>query len=474
MKTKILCKKITDAFNGSDDVITREFTSAGVSCAAMYVDGESDKLLLEQDVIRPLLSSSTPPTLENLQELVAYGEDITPVAPKDCAAEIAKGDVILIIDGEKQGALFSLRKFDKRTIAEPPTSSVLKGPREGFIEEIKTNISLLRRRLKTPSLTVNMLTVGKYSGTSVALAYIDGIADKKVIRTLKERINAIDIDGVIDSAYIVSFIQDRRYSIFNQVGSAEKPDIIAAKLLEGRVAIIVDGSPFVLTVPFILIEDLQDGYDYYSGDWRVIMIRIFRLLGAMLTIILPAAYIALQSYHYHLLPLKFLITLLSATSGIPFPPAIEMLFVLTLFEILNQASIRMPRFMGISLSIVGAIVLGDTAVKAGLISSPAVLVTALSAIGIFCVPNQVGTMSILRFLFLCASAVLGLFGIITLFLLLLAYLVSLEGYGAPYLAPYAPRINPDLKDALIKQGLVNMNKRPYSFPNKNRVRLNDK
>ena len=203
------------------------------------------------------------------------------------------------------------------------------------------------------------------------------------------------------------------------------------------------------------------------------MIRVLRIMGALLTIILPGAYVALQSHHYHLMPLKFLITLLSATNGIPFPPAIEMYVVLLLFEILNQASVRMPRLMGISLSIVGAIVLGDTAVKAGLISSPAVLVTALSAIGIFCVPDEVGTLSILRFLFLSVSAVMGLFGIVILSIMLVAYLVSMDSYGAPYLAPYAPRINPDLKDGVLKQSTVNMKRRPFSIPSQNRTRMTE-
>lgn len=472
MTTKNFVQKIKTAFHNGDDLICREFDSCGVSCAIFHIEGGTDKILLEQDVLRPLMKSETAPTANNLAEIIFYEEPIEKTPFDECAASVAEGNVIIFIDGGNVGLMINLRKFEKRAVTEPPTSSVLKGPREGFIEEIKTDVSLVRRRLKTPDFVVKSVTIGRYSGTLVSIGYIDGIADNGIVDALMQKISAIDIDGVIDSAYVAAFISDRKHSIFNQVGSSEKPDIIAAKILEGRIAVFVDGSPIVLTVPFVLFEDLQDGYDYYSGDWRVVMIRIFRLLGAMLTVILPGAYVALQSYHYHLLPLKFLITLLGATSGIPFPPAIEMLFVLTLFEILNQASIRMPRFMGISLSIVGAIVLGETAVKAGLISSPAVLVTALSAIGIFCVPDEVGTMSILRFLFLCVSAVLGLFGIIITFLLILAYLVSLENFGAPYLAPYAPRINPDLKDALLKSSITDMKKRPYSIPNKNRTRLN--
>ncbi len=462
---------INDALYGSDDLVTREFSSAGCDCAIFYLDGLSDKELLERDVLAPLLTSETPPTENAIADILCFCEQPTPLDDEDCPQTIADGDIVLRA-GESNFCI-SLRKFEKRSVSEPPTSSVLKGPREGFIEEIKTNVSMIRRRIKSPALTVKNLTIGRYSNTAVSLVYLSGVADDGVVEEIKRKIQSIDIDGVIDSAYVTSFIQGRRHTFFSQVGDTEKPDVASAKILEGRIVILVDGSPMALTLPFILFEDLQDGYDYYSEDWRAGMIRFFRLMGALLTVLLPGAYVALQSYHYHLLPLKFMITLLAATDGIPFPPAIEMLFVLLLFEILNQASIRMPRFMGISLSIVGAIVLGDTAVKAGLISSPAVLVSALSAIGIFCVPDQVGALSILRLLFLLVSAVIGLFGIVILMLMLIAYLVSLESFGAAYLAPYAPRITPDLKDAMLKDGTFEMRSRPYSIPNKNRIRMRE-
>ncbi|MEG2540737.1 MAG: spore germination protein [Clostridia bacterium] len=475
VEIKEIISSIKSTFSNSFDIFAREFTVGDKSCAYMFIDGESDKQLLEQDVLRPLLHIDNfyPPYLDKLQQLVNYSEQIKMTTVSGAPDIIAQGDIVFFIDNEDVAYVFSIRKFDKRAISEPPTASVLKGPREGFIEEIKTNIAMVRRRIKSPKLVVKNLQIGRYSVSTVAVLYINGIACQDVVDDLTKKLEAIDIDGIIDSTYITSFIESHKYSIFNQAGTTEKPDIVAAKLLEGRIAIMVDGTPIVITVPYLLLEDLQDGYDYYSNDWRATMIRIFRFIGAMLTVLLPGAYVALQSYHTHLLPLKFLITLLSATTDIPFPPAIEMLVVLTLFEVLNQASIRMPRFMGISLSIVGAIVLGDTAVKSGLISSPAVLVTALSAIGIFCVPDQVGTLSILRLLFLCASAVLGFLGILILLILTIGYLVSLENFGTPYLAPFAPRISPDLKDALFKDSVSSMKQRPYSIPTKNRTRLSN-
>ena len=472
MNIESLKHAIRSSFSFTDDLILRNLTVGNHPSLLVFLDGGSDKTLLDRDVISPLLA------LENLdgdrQNVIAntvhYCENFKVVPLNDCPQNIADGDVALVIEDDDNAYIFSVRGPEKRSIAEPPTESVMKGPREGFIEEIKSNLSLVRRRIKSPSLVVKTLSVGRYSSTTVAVLHVHGVADERIVREIADKISLIDVDGVVDSAYIIAFLQPNKHSFFLQAGTTEKPDVASAKLLEGRVIILVDGSPIAITLPYLIFEDVQDGYDYYSEDWRASMIRILRMLGAILTVILPGAYVALQTFHYGLLPLKFLTTLLAATNGIPFPPAIEMLIVLVLFEILNQASIRMPRYFGISLSVVGAIVLGDTAVKSGLISSPSVLVIALSAIGIFCVPDQVGVMSILRLLFLLVSAVLGFVGIIILSILIVGYLSSLENFGTPYLAPYAPRINPDLKDGFLKVGAREMKERPYSIPNSNRTR----
>lgn len=472
MDIQALKHAFQSSFSFTDDLICRELTVGNRPALLVFLDGGSDKTLLDRDVVSPLL------TLKDLDgdrqktiaDTVHYCENFKVVPLSGCPKNIADGDVALVIEDDQDAYIFSVRSPEKRAVAEPPTESVMKGPREGFIEEIKSNLSLIRRRIKSPSLVVKTLTVGRYSSTTVAVLHVHGVADEKIVKEITHKISLIDVDGVVDSAYIIAFLQPNKHSFFLQAGTTEKPDVASAKLLEGRVIILVDGSPIAITLPYLIFEDVQDGYDYYSEDWRASMIRIFRMLGAILTVVLPGAYVALQTFHYGLLPLKFLTTLLAATNGIPFPPAIEMFIVLVLFEILNQASIRMPRYFGISLSVVGAIVLGDTAVKSGLISSPSVLVIALSAIGIFCVPDQVGVMSILRLLFLLVSAVLGFVGIIILAILTVGYLASLENFGTPYLAPYAPRINPDLKDGFLKVGESEMKERPYSIPTTNRTR----
>ena len=449
---------LKEKFHSTGDLLLRDIPCGGETLLIAYIDSLSDKLLLEQDIIAPVLkradeAESLPRGTEEFRLFLlaasSFCQDVTILTFEEGAGKIAEGDIALFRDGCDCAFMFSQRKAEKRSVAEPPTATVLKGPREGFIEEIKTNTALIRRRIKSPDLVFENLSVGRRTATPVTLAYIHGVADPAVVDKVREKLLSVDIDGITDGASLVPFLEERPRSFFKQVGSTEKPDIAAAKLLEGRVAVITDGSPIVLTLPFLLVEDMQDSYDYYAG---------------------PAGYVALQSYHFHLLPMKFLITLVGATSSIPFPPAVEMLFVLLLFEVLNEASMRMPRYLSVSLSIVGAIVLGDTAVKAGLISSPAVLVTALSSIGIFCVPDQVGTLSVLRLLYLCAAAVLGLFGIIAALLLTLGCLAAMQNYGAPYFAPYAPRIPEDLGDGVFKASPLDMKTRPLSFPNFDRNR----
>ena len=470
MTVQEIVKRLKEEIS-SDDLIVRDFAADGISGALVYVDGMSDKLLLEQSVVKPLLTMRFEGTdIESVKKL-PYGEEIKEIETGDAAQSVVNGDLVLAIDGADKLYELSLRNYPHRAVAEPPTETVIKGPREGFTEEIKTNITLLRRRIKSPLLRVKHFNVGRYGNSSVMIVYIDNIADKRVVERISEKIEKIDIDGVIGAEYISRMVSEHAASIFNQSGMTEKPDIVAAKILEGRVAVFVDGTPVVTTYPYVLIESFQDSYDYYIQNKRSTMLRILRLIGVFLAVFLPGLYVAFQEFHYHLLPLKFLISILNSVSGIPFTPPMEMLFVLLLFEILYQASVRMPRYVGTALSIVGAIVLGQTAVSAGLLSSPTVLIIAISAIGINCVPDLTDSFSILRLIVLITGSVLGLYGIVLFTVFLIAYLSGLDSFGAPYLAPYAPVITDDLKDGFIKDNLLNFEKRPYSIPNENRRRF---
>ena len=284
------------------------------------------------------------------------------------------------------------------------------------------------------------------------------------------KIKKIDIDGVIDSFYISSFLEEHPESFFKQIGNAEKPDIVCAKLLEGRLAIVVDGSPMVLTLPYMLFEDFQKSGDYYNSSLRATMLRWLRLFSLVITVALPGMYVAVQLYHYKVFPLTFLITIVNSTQGIPLSPFAEILFVLILFEILYEASLRMPKYLGMAMSIVGALILGDTAVQAGIISPPAVMIVALSGITLYTLPEQVSVLSILRLAYTVAGGILGFYGIIIFTLYFIVYFNDFDNYGVPYLAPFAPKVKSDYKDALIKSSILDMKTRPKSIKTKNRRR----
>ena len=383
---------------------------------------------------------------------------------------ILSGFVVAVTGESTEVACLPCVGFQKRAIQEPPTSTVLKGPREGFGEDLDLNLSLIRRRLKTPDFKNETIVVGKYTNTTIAVCYLESVADEKVVKKVKKQIRAIDIDGIVDSFYVQSILEERKGSLFKQVGNTEKPDIAVAKMLEGRIAIVVEGSPIVLTVPYLLLEDFQSSDDYYTRPVRATFSRVIRMLGIFMAIGLPGLYVAMESFHYALLPLDFLINLQASIKGISFPPLLEILFVIFLFEILNEASIRMPKYLGMALSIVGALVLGETAVQAGIISSPSVIIIAISGITLYTVPDQVNTASVLRVIFTIVGGVAGFYGLIMAFLMTIGYLMTFNSYGTPYFAPFAPFVFEDQKDAVIKVPLQNMTTRPKSFPNKNRVR----
>lgn len=465
---------VKNAFGDGEDLVRMDFDVAGRSASVFFMDGVIDKELCELNIFAPLkaLAELEYPYVDTIN---AVTRPTTPIkvdcSPEQAAQTVADGDIVVVIDGGEGAFVFSERKYQIRGIQEPPVSNVLRGPREGFVEDFKANCVMIRRRLRTPKLRFLNFKVGRLTNTVVSVAYISSVADKRIVDEICRRIKSIDIDGVVESSYVAAFLEDGGQSLFDRVGTSEKPDIVAAKLLEGRVAVIVDGSPVVLTLPFIFLEHLQASEDYYVKSLRATLIRMIRIAALLIAVLLPAAYVALQEFQYQMFPLKFLVTIMNSVYGIPLSPMFEMLLVLLIFEILSEASVRMPRYVGMALSVVGAIVLGETAVKAGLLSTPTILIISVSTIGLYCVPDEANTGSVLRLAFVAVAGLLGLFGVILGCMVLTAYLVNLRSYGTSYLAPYAPALSHDWNDAMFKAGVDELYERPYSIPNINRKRL---
>lgn len=472
-------EKIQKQFSFSSDLKIRTLTSLRQKRTILFfIDNIVDVKRVDRNVIENLqqhkLKIAQPKNFCNyvLKNIITIGQCEIVENFDESITKMLNGFCLVYFENETAFLAVDVKNFQSRAISEPPTSAVLKGPREGFNENIATNIMLLRKRLKNDDLVVKQFPVGQYSQTQVAVVYVSSIADDNVVKEVLKKIKSIEIDGIVDAFYIQKALEQRAYSLFQQVGSSEKPDVIMSKLLEGRVAVVVDGSPIVLTVPYVLIEDLQSSNDYYfARSSRVTFLRFLRLFGMLVAIYLPGIYVALQVFHYKVIPLKFLVTITNSTLGIPFTPLVEILFIILLFEGLTEASLRMPSYLGLALSIVGALILGDTAVNAGLVSPPAVMIVALTGVLLFTVPDQEAQLSVLRLIFTIIGGILGLYGIIAGTVFLFAYLSNIDSYGAPYLAPYAPNVKADKKDGFRRQDLRGMRERPVSIPNKNPTRL---
>jgi len=505
MNTQKLSKVLKKHFQNNTEFKERHFIAFGENCVLWFLESISNEEFLSSEIIKPL-TEQTENNLPNMQNqnsqqnqenknseiqtnnnstesnsptlnLKIIESVITGASVNECAnlstakQKLAIGSGIVFFEQSNLFVEIPLKLVPRRAIMEPPTNSVVRGPREGFIEDYKTNISLIRARLTTNKLKMVELDVGNLTKTKVCVTYIKGIASPDVVNSILKKIRKIKMDGIIDSYYIESYLSEHPKSVFKQCGSAEKPDIVVAKMLEGRVAIIVDGSPFVLTLPFILIEDLQSSEDYYDTNIKVSFIRFLRVLGVLIATIMPGVYISFQVYHYKALPLKFLITVLNAAYNIPFAPVAEVLFAFLLFEILYEASVRIPKGLGTSFNIIGALILGDTAVKSNLASAPTIMVVAISSIALYLVPDQTSVLRIIRISLTLIGGVMGIIGIVIGLLFLVSYLCDFDNYGAAYLGPYAPRIKGDLKDGIFKKSIAKMKTRPRSIPNLDRNRV---
>ena len=471
----------------SEDILSYSFETADkTACAIIYADGIVNKELLGDLIARPLskldLQGETHENpqngggryaskLEIIQKSALFPELKEKEKFEDLCKEVLDGNSVLLMDGIPVGLVIGAKFIPVRAVVEPPTDVTVKGPREGFIEDVKTNMALIRKRLKTPKLQFESMRVGKNSDTIVALCWLDGTSKEGIKEEIKEKLQTLDIDFIPDSSYIAAFLSPRKHSIFHTIGTTEKPDVFAAKLSEGRVGVLVDGSPIALTAPYLLMEDLQSSEDYFISPFMATVFRALRVIALFIALLLPAFYVSAQLYKLQLLPLGLTLTIASSIQELPLSPNLEMFVVLFLLETLKEASIRMPKYVGMSLSVVGALVLGETAVSAGFLSTPAIIVVALSGICLYTVPDFVETGSLLRWLFLLVSGSIGPFGIVLTATFLLCYLISADSFGAPALAPFSPLNRRDLRDSIIKYDTFDLRERPQTFRLKNKTRL---
>lgn len=365
---------------------------------------------------------------------------------------LLSGDTIILIDGHNQGIVCSTRGWKERGVGEPSVENVVRGPRESFVESLRTNTALIRRKIKDPHLWLETMQIGRITRTDVAIMYMKGIANDKLVQEVRDRLNRIDVGSILESGFIEEAIQDETFSPFPTIFNSERPDVIAAALAEGRVAILVDGTPFVLVIPTLFSSFLQAPEDYYQRADISSFVRLLRYLGILVSLFGPSVYVAFTTFHQELLPTRLLISLAAQREQVPFPAFIEALLMEMTFEILREASIRMPKNIGPAISIVGTLVIGQAAVQAGIISAAMVIVVSFTAISSFILPsyNMSIAFRLLRFPYMALAASFGLFGIIAGVIVLVLHLCSLRSFGIPYMAPFAPLIPADNKDALIR------------------------
>lgn len=444
--------------------------------AIVYIDGIVNFDTINQMLLGPIMqrvheissegSFLSAPKLEALLSgnAIHLGRVLEVRDLKLLFAELLNGSSIVLLEGSDTAIAASTRGGEKRSVDEPSSQTVTRGPKEGFTEDIQTNVSLIRRRIKSTSVRVEFRTIGRLTQTSVGLVYLQGIAKDSVVEEIRLRLSRIDVDSVLESGYVEEFIQDAAWTPFPTIQNSERPDAIAAGILEGQVAIIVDGSPFVLLAPVTFVKFLQSSEDYYQRYDMATFLRILRIVSFFVSMLMPSLYIAITTFHQEMLPTPLLISLAAQREGVPFPAFLEALLMEITFEVLREAGIRMPRVIGPAISIVGALVLGQAAAQAGLVSAAMIIVVSFTAIANFVIPalNMAIAARLIRFAMMLLAATLGLFGIMSGVMILLIHLVSLRSFGVPYMAPFAPIRTSNLKDVVVRVPWWKMSKRPVT------------
>ncbi len=430
-------------------------TGMGVRCAVLFFDGMTQSQILNEDVVRPLICHRTEMPGEDPADFAArqilYAAEVKKQTDTNAMiAGLLYGECLLLFDGCAEALTVDTKGWRTRGISEPENERVLQGPHEGFAEAAMPNLAQIRRKLQTPDLCAELLRVGRRSRTRVMICYLGSLAKPELVATLKKRIGEIDIDGILDVNYLNELIRDRKRSMFKTCGSTERPDVVAAKLLEGRVAIIADGTPVVLTVPYLFAENFQSDEDYYLNFWVSSVGRLLRYLCFFLAVSVPAIYLALITHHKRLLPTFLLLSAASSRAGVPFSSFLECLILIFVLEILKETGARMPQNVGHTLSIIGGLVVGQAAVEARLISASMLIVVALSGIAGLMIPRLRAAVFYLRLGLVVLSVLLGLPGVFLGITLLLIHLLQISSFGVPYLQPLQSPTLQGLKDTMVR------------------------
>jgi len=456
-------RRLEAVYHDCADVVFHDMAIGGHTPAMLvYIEGMIRLKELDQHVVAPLLDGpGRDHTLADIRNRTAVASIEEKRTIGEIVEEISGGSPVLLVDGHDAALAFGLSAWEQRSVEEPSAESVLRGPREGFIETMRTNIAMLRRRIRSPKLKVITMRIGTRSRTPVAVIYIEDIAKPSLVREMLSRLNRIEIEDVLETSYIEEWIEDNKYSPFPQLLSTERPDVACSYLMEGRVVVMVDGTPTVLVAPTTFLSLLQTPEDYYERYVVGTAIRWLRYLFFAISLLGPSLYVAVVTFHQEMIPTTLMLTMARSREQIPFTALMEAFLMETMFEALREAGARLPKQIGSAVSIVGALVIGQAAISAGIVSAPMVMVVAITGIASFMAPRYtIGIpIRLLRFPIMFLAGMAGLLGVILGVIVILNHLLSLRSFGVPYMAPLAPTSMRGLKDVLWRAPRWMLNRR---------------
>lgn len=446
---------LKELFTDCSDVVIRPFQSdPGVRALALMVDGLVNSTLVQRS-LEMLMTywQDEPDDVEGLMERVIPAAQIVLVDNyEEMLAGVLSGDTALLLEGNDKAILVQLRGPNVRSISKPSTEEIVRGPQEGFIENIRTNTSLVRRRIKTPNLKMKPLQLGRQTRTNIAVAYVEGIVDPLLVPEVLKRLQRIDVDAIFETGQLEEYIQDSAFSPFPQVQISERPDAVSAALMNGRIAIFVDGTPMVMIVPTVFVNFLLTVEDHYERFQFSTFLRWLRYSFLVLSMFVPSWFVAATTFHPEMIPTSILLSICAAREQIPFPAVIEVLIMEIIFEALREAGIRLPKQIGSALSILGALIIGQAAVEAGIVSAPVVIVVSITGIASFTLPQYNGAVALrlLRFPLIILGSIFGIYGIMLGAMVLIGHMANLRSFGIPYLSPIAPASTGDVGMTLIR------------------------
>jgi len=447
-----------DLGDSSDLIIRKEtITRQNFVFAVIHIDGISDHQKISTDIIEKLLNHQhghkrKTNSLPAIEKILSVSGLKCQSSYTSLLSDLLFGETILLIDNETSYLVFSTKMPPSREIpSEPSTQTVIRGPKDSFTENLRTNTGLIRQRIQHPALRIHSMKIGEITRTDVALFFIKGHTDENLIKEVKHRLAAINTNAILDSSYIEKSIKNNQMTVFPTVINTERPDAVVGNLLEGRIAIMTAGSPFAIIAPATFPQFFQSPSDYYHSGYYAAFLRFLRVLCCFLTLFSPSLFVAIFTHHSGLLPTGLLVSVSAKRETVPLPLIVEALVVTLAFEVFRESTIRMPRAVGNAVSIVGSLIIGQAAVEAGFISPSMTILISLTAITNFVIPNYSMAISIrlLKYLLLIAGAYIGLYGITLVSLLILLHLCSIRSFEEPYFYPFGPFKLKSHKDTLI-------------------------